>query len=88
MKTMPCPWCDIGIAEDSLRDEPLDLRIGLGENDLVHLTAHNVPVWSCLHCGMEWTDYRGEEIREQTIEAYDRKLEEAVEAYKRKVVEP
>ena len=56
-----CPLCDApDVVTWTNKDQSFDVLTPQG---LVTLTVR-VPVGSCPLCNLEWTDYRGEEIRD------------------------
>lgn len=65
-----CPACDVGNITESLEKQVF----GYGTGDqMVELTVYNVPVQSCDWkdgCGLQTSDWRGEEIRDQAVARY------------------
>jgi putative zinc finger/helix-turn-helix YgiT family protein len=58
-----CPDCGCNDLSETLRNE--EFQYGLG-GDVVTLSAV-VPIICCRECGFEFTDYRAEEVRHETV---------------------
>ena len=66
-KIMTCPSCGV-FDPKTERLENEEFLYGVGRK-AVMLRAI-VPVMSCRHCGIEWTDDRGEDARQNVIEKH------------------
>lgn len=58
-----CVSCDEVAVVETIETETFPYGVG---EEQVMLSAL-VPVFSCRACGEQWTDYRGEELRDQTV---------------------
>jgi putative zinc finger/helix-turn-helix YgiT family protein len=63
MPSVGCPDCGCNDLSEALRTE--EFQYGIGD-DVVTLSAV-VPIISCRECGFEFTDYRAEEVRHETV---------------------
>ena len=68
-----CPWCEAGTITEAMLVETFGYLTKAGTVDL----SATVPVWTCSGCGMQWTDYRGEDARTDAVNAFLAQSKEA-----------
>ena len=60
-----CPHCE----SDDVTEEMTLHRFPYGVTSVVELSA-TIPMMTCNHCGLQWSDYRAEDLIQAAVDAH------------------